>query len=140
MRLPRAKGDVEILSFALTLELLDADFSTKPQTLKRDADAMKMAKEIGRDSTRRSPACHDHAARRDADGQADLLVSLGKPADFGKPAQTLEDTGASAYNGAAPAITSKDVLGAADSIVQIEARHATAIRLYNNETPAPPCL
>ncbi|MBA2629602.1 MAG: ferritin-like domain-containing protein [Thermoleophilaceae bacterium] len=37
----------------------------------------------------------------------------------------------SAYNGAAPAIKSKDVLAAAGSIVQIEARHAAAIRSLN---------
>ena len=39
----------------------------------------------------------------------------------------------SAYNGAAPAIKSKDVLAAAGSIVQIEARHAAAIRLLNRK-------
>jgi hypothetical protein len=43
---------------------------------------------------------------------------------FLKLAQTLEDTGVSAYNGAGPMIKSKEVLGAAGSIVQVEARHA----------------
>jgi len=38
----------------------------------------------------------------------------------------------SAYNGAAP-IESKDVLAAPGSIVQVEARHAAAIRLLNTE-------
>ena len=55
---------------------------------------------------------------------------------FLKLAQTFEDTGVSAYNGAAPAIQSKEVLGAAGSIVQIEARHAAAIRLLNGKQPA----
>ena len=58
-------------------------------------------------------------------------------AGFLKLAQTFEDTGVSAYNGAAPAIKSKEVLGAAGSIVQVEARHAAAIRLQNGEEPAP---
>ena len=39
----------------------------------------------------------------------------------------------SAYNGAAPAIESTDVLAAAGSIVQVEARHAAAIRSLNGE-------
>ena len=39
----------------------------------------------------------------------------------------------SAYNGAAPMIESTDVLAAAGSIVQIEARHAAAIRLLNGQ-------
>jgi hypothetical protein len=56
---------------------------------------------------------------------------------FLKLAQTLEDTGVSAYNGAGPAIKSADVLGAAGSIVQIEARHASLIRLARGKTPAP---
>ena len=58
-------------------------------------------------------------------------------AGFLKLAQTLEDTGVSAYNGAAPAIQSKEVLASAGSIVQVEARHAAAIRLLNNAPPAP---
>jgi len=52
-------------------------------------------------------------------------------------AQTFADTGVSAYNGAAPQIKSKEVLEAAGSIVQVEARHAAAIRLQNKEEPAP---
>jgi len=42
----------------------------------------------------------------------------------------------SAYNGAAPMIASTEVLGAAGSIVQVEARHAAAIRLLNGKPPA----
>ena len=42
-----------------------------------------------------------------------------------------------AYNGAAPKIKSKEVLAAAGAIVQVEARHAAAIRLLRGENPAP---
>ena len=52
---------------------------------------------------------------------------------FLKTAQTFEDLGVSAYNGAAPQIKSKDVLGAAGSIVQVEARHAAAIRFLRGQ-------
>jgi len=57
--------------------------------------------------------------------------------DFLKLAVTFEDTGVSAYNGAAPMIESKEVLAAAGGIVQVEARHAAAIRLQNEEEPSP---
>jgi hypothetical protein len=56
---------------------------------------------------------------------------------FLKLAMTLEDTGVSAYNGAAPQIRSSEVLAAAGSIMQVEARHAALIRLRRGETPAP---
>ena len=49
----------------------------------------------------------------------------------------LEDTGVSAYNGAATLIKSVDVLAAAGGIVQIEARHAALIRLARGKSPAP---
>ena len=49
----------------------------------------------------------------------------------------MEDTGVSAYNGAAPSIESVDVLVAAGAIVQVEARHASLIRLTRNKPPAP---
>jgi hypothetical protein len=49
----------------------------------------------------------------------------------------LEDAGVSAYNGAGPMIDSVEVLGAAGSIVQVEARHAALIRLTRGRPPAP---
>jgi hypothetical protein len=58
-------------------------------------------------------------------------------AAFLELAQTLEDTGVSAYNGAGPAIRSKELLTTAGAIVQVEARHAARIRLARNQPPAP---
>ncbi len=62
---------------------------------------------------------------------------ISDEASFLKLAQTLEDTGVSAYNGAAPSIKSTEVLAAAGGIVQIEGRHAGIIRLLNGVDPAP---
>ena len=52
-------------------------------------------------------------------------------------ASVLENTGVGAYNGAAPSLKSKQVLAAAGSIVQIEARHAAAINLLIGKSPTP---
>jgi Ferritin-like domain len=55
--------------------------------------------------------------------------------DFEKLAVTLEHTGVSAYNGAAPMIESGEVLAAAGGIVQVEARHAAALRSLGGLPP-----
>ena len=132
-------GDVDILNFALTLEYLEAAFYN--QGLRRvgglSGDAKSLATEI-RDNE------IEHVA-----ALAKTVKSLGGTpvkapgVDFGNAfanqksflalAQTFEDTGVSAYNGAAPAIESTEVLAAAGSIVQVEARHAAAIRLLNGK-------
>ena len=56
---------------------------------------------------------------------------------FLKTAQTFEDLGVGAYNGAGPMIKSTDVLVSAGSIVQVEGRHAGVIRLLRGEPIAP---
>lgn len=135
-------GDVDILNFALTLEFLEADFYN--QGLKKaglSGDLTDLAKEI-----RDNEVEHVEAL------MATIKQLGGKPAkepkfDFGdamssekaflKLANTLEDTGVSAYNGAAPSIESMEVLAAAGGIVQVEARHAALIRLVRGEEPAP---
>ncbi len=132
-------GDVEILNFALTLEYLEAAFYTQglKQVRGLSGDAKSLATEI-----RDNETAH-------VDALTKTIESLGgKPVkapgvDFGdafssqkaflKLAQTFEDTGVSAYNGAAPMIESTEVLAAAGSIVQVEARHAAAIRLLNGQ-------
>jgi len=130
-------GDVEILNFALTLEYLETAYYT--QALKQvgglSGDVKSLATEI-----RNNEAEHVDALRQtiaDLGGTpvkapgVDFGGAFASEKSFLKLAQTLEDTGVSAYNGAAPAIESTEVLGAAGSIVQVEARHAAAIRSLN---------
>jgi hypothetical protein len=64
-----------------------------------------------------------------------VAFPLTNQASFLKLAETFEDTGVSAYNGAAPMISSTEVLAVAGSIVQVEARHAAAIRLLKGDQP-----
>ena len=132
-------GDVEILNFALTLEYLESAFYTQglKQVSGLSGDAKSLATEI-RDNE------NEHVAAlmktiKDLGGKpvkapgVDFGDAFANQKAFLKLAQTFEDTGVSAYNGAAPMIESTDVLAAAGSIVQIEARHAAAIRLMNGQ-------
>ena len=132
-------GDVEILNFALTLEYLEAAFYN--QALKRvsglSGDAKSLATEI-RDNEVEHVAALSKTIKSlggtpvKAPG-VDFGMAFANQKSFLKLAQTFEDTGVSAYNGAAPGIKSPEVLGAAGSIVQVEARHAAAIRLLNGQ-------
>ncbi len=132
-------GDADILNFALTLEYLETAFYKKAQTLPLSAKTKALAKEFGAQE-----AQHVAALTKAISGAGATPVKSPKfsfpitdEASFLKLAVTLEDTGVSAYNGAAPSIKSKAILGAAGSIVQIEARHAAAIRLMAGQMPAP---
>ncbi len=133
-------SDVDILNFALTLEYLESTFYE---------EAMKKVKTSGELKTLLPLLASDEKQHVEAlKGTIEKLG--GKPvaepkfnfeysgtSGFLKLAETFENTGVSAYNGAAPEIKSKEVLGAAGSIVQVEARHAAAIALQNGTEPAP---
>ena len=133
-------GDVGILNFALTLEYLEASFYEESKTrVKTSGELKSLIDLLAEDESQHVEAL-----------TASIKKLGGKPvkepkfdfeyddiAGFLELAQTFEDTGVSAYNGAAPSIKSKDVLASAGGIVQVEARHAAAIRLQNEAEPAP---
>jgi rubrerythrin len=133
-------SDVDILNFALTLEYLESAFYE---------EAMKKVK-----ATRELKALLPLLASDEKQHVATLKGTVeklgGKPvakptfdfeysgtSGFLKLAETFENTGVGAYNGAAPQVKSKEVLAAAGSIVQVEARHAAAIALQNGQEPSP---
>jgi hypothetical protein len=130
-------GDVDILNFALTLEYLETAFYKKAQGLKLSGDAAKYAKMFGDEESQHVDALI--ATIKKLGGTPTKMPTFAFPikdeASFLKLAETLEDTGVSAYNGAAPSIQSKEVLAAAGTIVQIEARHAAVIRVMNKQFP-----
>ena len=135
----QSEGDVEILNFALTLEYLEADFYEKSMKLNLDSELMDIATEFGSNEAEHVEALKATIEKLGGTPakKPTFTFPLKNQASFLKLAQTLEDTGVGAYNGAGPMIESKEVLGAAGSIVQIEARHAAAIRLKNKTQPAP---
>ena len=136
-------GDVDILNFALTLEYLESTFYAQAlqQVKKLSSETRALATEIRANEDAHVDALTD--AVKQAGGKpvaapgVDFGDAFADEKSFLALAQTFEDTGVSAYNGAAPAIKSPQLLAAAGSIVQIEARHAALIRLANGVTPAP---
>jgi hypothetical protein len=133
-------GDVDILNFALTLEYLEAAFYKAGLAKgKLSGQAKKYATEFGDQEQQHVDAITQTIKKLGGKPVAAPKVAFPftDEASFLKLAQVFEDTGVAAYNGAAPMISSKDVLGAAGSIVQIEARHAAAIRSLNGKDPSP---
>jgi serine-rich repeat adhesion-like glycoprotein len=133
-------GDIDILNFALTLEYLESTFYAEA---KRRAgvsgDLKSLIELLAKDEQEHVEALAGTVKKLGGKPVAKPKFDFpyNNTAGFLKLAQTFEDTGVSAYNGAAPMIKSKEVLTAAGSIVQVEARHAAAIRLQNKEEPAP---
>ncbi len=133
-------SDVDILNFALTLEYLESTFYREAKTrAKASGDLKSLIEMIGRDEDEHVGALTETIKKLGGKPVAEPKFDFpySGTAGFLKLAQTFEDTGVSAYNGAAPQIKSKEVLEAAGSIVQVEARHASAIRLQNGDEPAP---
>jgi rubrerythrin len=132
-------GDIGIVNFALTLEKIEADFYKRALAV-RDLSP--------RTRTLLETVSKDEAAHVQSLNQT--LTQLGGKADpapqttfpeLGDEEQVLglaielEDTGVAAYNGAATQIQSADILQAAASIAQVEARHAGALRELAGQFP-----
>ena len=132
-------GDLDILNFALTLEFLEGAFYTM---------AVKDVKGLTGDAKEVATTLRDNelehvdaltATIKDLGGEpvkapgVDFGDAFSSQDTFLELAQTFEDLGVGAYNGAGPMIESTDVLAAAGSIVQIEGRHAGVIRFVRGE-------
>src|SRR5918994_218000 len=134
-------GDEAILQFAYQLELLEGTFY---------AEGVKAG--IFKDAfLEQIVAIRDHEMAH-ADAIATTLGDLGAevpatpqltfphgtftdPTTFLELAATFEPVGIGAYQGAAPALQSKDILAAAISIHNAEYRHGCAINLLNLINP-----
>lgn len=132
-------SDVAILNFALTLEYLEAAFY---------AEAVSKGRFSGKVGTfAKTVSAHENAHvafLKSALGSAavkkpkfNFKGTTTDEAKFMATAQVLEDTGVAAYLGQVGNIKSKKILGAAGSILPIEARHAGWIRDLNNVSGAP---
>ncbi|MEA2398966.1 MAG: hypothetical protein QOK25_2522 [Thermoleophilaceae bacterium] len=134
-------GDVGVFKFALTLEQIESAFYKQALAVKGlSPEVKKVLQEI---------AAHEDAHVKQltqtlqqlgaspAPAPKTSFPALGGQAAVLRLAVTLEDTGVGAYNGAAATIKSPDLLAAAGSIVQVEGRHAGAVRELAGRAPAP---
>ena len=133
-------SDVDILNFALTLEYLESTFYEEAmKKVKASGELKKLIPLLASDEKQHVEALKGTIEKLGGKPVAEPTFNLeySGTSGFLKLAETLENTGVGAYNGAAPSIKSKEVLGAAGSIVQVEARHAAAIRFLNGDNPSP---
>ena len=135
--------DIDVLNYALTLEHLEYAFY-------RDGVAGFTAENFWDDVYDNLTDIRDHEGAH-VDALVATIESLGgtpveeatydfgyqNAAGFLAVAAALENTGVSAYDGAAAAIENVDLLNAAGTIVAVEARHAAYLNLLNDEDPFP---
>ncbi len=134
-------GDAAILQFAYQLELLEGTFYDEGVNagLFKDAFLAQIA------AIRDHEMAHADAIAKTL-GQLGTEVpatpqftfpngSFGDAATFLKLAATFEPVGIGAYQGAAPALESKDILAAAISIHNAECQHRCAINILNLVNP-----
>jgi hypothetical protein len=133
-------NDIDILNFALTLEYLESAFyDTKAKEANLSGQAKSYAKLFGEQEAQHVVALTDTIKKlggKPVKKPMFVFPGNGEKA-FLALASALENTGVGAYNGAAPSLQNKQVLAAAGSIVQTEARHAAAINLLIDKTPTP---
>lgn len=154
-----AVSDTDILNFALNLEYLEAEFYYYATTGKgieahgigtggkgqkgpttggqktdfTDSTTRTVATQITSDEgthvTLLRDALGKNAVAKPAINLAAAGIDFSKMTGFLQLSRAFEDTGASAYTGAAPLISSKEILHTAAQILGMEVYHAGNIRL-----------
>lgn len=142
---------LSVLNYALTLEHLENAFyrdGLASFTLEQFTDlgfqpsVVDYLAQIGNDELAHvetlTTVITDLGGTPVAEGQYDISAAVADPSAFLATAMALENTGVSAYTGAAQyLISNDDLLTAALTIHGVEARHAAYLNILNEENPFP---
>jgi rubrerythrin len=137
------KTDIIVLNFALVLEYLESTYYDRGlrEVSGLSSDAKELVTQLRDDEEAHVDALIETVeklgGKRAQRPKFDFSSAYTDEKTFLQTANVLEDTGVSAYNGAAPMLSLTAVKAAAGSIVQVEARHAALIRLLRDEDPSP---
>lgn len=141
-------NDFDILQFALTLENLEesfyregfAKFSASDFTaLGLSDEQIKDLQGIGFTESEHVIILQSSLAQNGIQPVQRCTYNFGftSAAAMVQTAAILENVGISAYLGAAPLLASPAILGVAGSILTIEARHQSSIRVFGGQTAVP---
>ncbi|HET7478477.1 MAG TPA: ferritin-like domain-containing protein [Rubrobacteraceae bacterium] len=134
-------GDVAILQFAYLLEQLEGVFyQTGADAGIFDGNTLAQIAAIRDHEIAHAEAIAATLGQLGAEVPATPQFTFpdgvfGDPAAFLKLAATFEPVGIGAYQGAAPALESKDILAAAISIHNAECQHRCAINILSGVNP-----
>jgi hypothetical protein len=132
-------GDLAIVNYALTLEYLETQFyaDVVKSGLFKGA-TLSLLKSFGAEEADHVMALKGTAMKLGTPAPKPTgKFPLKDAASVAMLAATVENLGAAAYLGQAPAIKSKEVLAAALAIHTIEARHAATLNTLVKKSPTP---
>ncbi|ODA79779.1 hypothetical protein RJ55_05373 [Drechmeria coniospora] len=141
-------SDVDILQFALTLENLESSFYREGFAKFPDAEfaalglnerAISDLKSIGKTEEQHVGLLQSAVAQAGIQPVQPCTYNfnLTDAKSMVATAAVLENVGVSAYLGAAPLVSDKGILTTAASIVTIESRHQSAIRIFSGTSAIP---
>lgn len=139
-------GDLDVLNYALTLEHLEYSFyrdgignftfGNDPFGQSIDANLAVIRDHEGAHVTALTDAIVSMGGTPVAEATYDFGYGTD-PVAFLATAAALENTGVSAYDGAAQYLQTPELLPVAGGIVAVEARHASYLNLINGTEPFP---